>query len=182
EWRAHNGETVTLFELGSDGEGVVVAEPTPAFQPTPLCRSVRVQPIPDIGALAALLAPARSALECARVASGWAPARRRLDGVSPCRRLTDWHATSCATSVRRPHLRSESWWSALAPRHCSTQRAASISTCCREWASPMSAMPIPRSWRLLRRRRRAICTWWCTAGWCRRRKWGWAVGCRAWAL
>lgn len=73
EWRAHNGEAVTLFEVGGDGEGVVVAEPTPAFQPTPLCRSVRVQPMTNIDAFAALLAPARSALECAGVA---APAPR----------------------------------------------------------------------------------------------------------
>ena len=38
-------------------EGTVLLEPTPAFQPTPGLRTVRVHPVPDLGDLPEILAP-----------------------------------------------------------------------------------------------------------------------------
>jgi hypothetical protein len=69
EWRGIAGEPVALHEIGEPGHGTVVVEPTPAFRPTPLCRSLRVQPVADAGALETLLIPARIGLEGAGLAA-----------------------------------------------------------------------------------------------------------------
>jgi hypothetical protein len=81
EWRGIGGEAVALHEIGEAGHGTVVVEPRPAFRPTPLCRSLRVQPVADAGALPALLAPARAALEGAGLAAApprWATLAAQL--------------------------------------------------------------------------------------------------------
>jgi hypothetical protein len=76
QWRSYAGEGVELFAVGADGEGVVVVEPEAVFNPTPLCRSLRVQPVADIDALSALLVAVRSVLEGAGVSA--APERQPL--------------------------------------------------------------------------------------------------------
>jgi hypothetical protein len=73
EWRGFGGERGTVFASERDEDGTVVVEPEPAFRPTPLNRSLRVQPVADAAALATVLAPARAALEAAGIAA--APAR-----------------------------------------------------------------------------------------------------------
>jgi hypothetical protein len=82
EWRTFGGERAAVFALAADGAGTVVVEPTPLFRPTPLCRSLRVLAIADLGALGELLAPVRAWLECAGLAAPperWPLLARRLE-------------------------------------------------------------------------------------------------------
>ena len=81
EWRCIGGDRVERFDVGEPGEGTVVVEADAVFRPTPLCRSLRVQPIANIDALAGLLAPVRSWLEGAGLAAAperWAELSDRL--------------------------------------------------------------------------------------------------------
>jgi len=100
EWRRLAGERVDCFDVGAPGDGTVVAEAAAGFHPTPLCRSLRVQPIANLGALAALLTPVRSWLEGAGVAA--APARWREFSV----RLEDAgvHRVCALGEMQRPPL------------------------------------------------------------------------------
>jgi hypothetical protein len=92
EWRGLGGGGVALFALDGEGDGTVVVEPVPVFQPTPLCRSLRVMPVAGMERLAALLAPVRSLLEgaglCAPPERGAAIAARLAElGVHRVGRL-----------------------------------------------------------------------------------------------
>jgi Acyl-CoA reductase (LuxC) len=73
EWRRFGGERAAVFASERDEYGTVVIEPKASFRPTPLNRSLRVQPVADADALASVLAPARAALESAGIAA--APGR-----------------------------------------------------------------------------------------------------------
>ncbi len=69
EWQGFAGQGTVLFALDGENEGTVVIEPDPIFAPSPLGRSLRVLPVDDLTALAALLAPVRGLLEGAGIAA-----------------------------------------------------------------------------------------------------------------
>lgn len=68
EWNGYGGSAGALYDIGEPGHGTVVVEPRPDFRPTPLCRSVRVQPVADACQLEAVLTPVRGVLEGAGIA------------------------------------------------------------------------------------------------------------------
>jgi hypothetical protein len=68
-WRQFDGRGGAVFDVDGDGAGTVVVEPDPCFRPTPLCRSLRVIPVPTLDALGDMLEPVRGILEGAAVAA-----------------------------------------------------------------------------------------------------------------
>lgn len=100
EWRGLGGERTALFALEGEGDGTVVVEPAPVFRPTPLCRSLRVQPVADLSVLSGALAPVRAVLEGAGLA---APPRRRPE-------MAEWlaargvHRVCALGAMQRPPL------------------------------------------------------------------------------
>jgi len=75
EWRQIGGAATTVFAAKASTGWTVVVEPEAEFRPTPLCRSLRVLPVPSIDELPGCLAPASPLLEAAGLA---APEHRRV--------------------------------------------------------------------------------------------------------
>jgi hypothetical protein len=67
EWENINGRRRHLFQPETL-EWSIVVEAEPIFQPTPLCRSLRILPLRDVGKIADALLPVRSFLQAAGVA------------------------------------------------------------------------------------------------------------------
>lgn len=63
EWATFDGERATVLAASDEAAGTVIVEPRARFVPSPLGRTLRVMPIADLDALAALLAPVRGVLE-----------------------------------------------------------------------------------------------------------------------
>jgi hypothetical protein len=68
EWESIGGRRRDLFFPEATLDWSIVVEAEPIFRPTPLCRSLRVLPLPDIGEITAALQPVRSFLQAAGVA------------------------------------------------------------------------------------------------------------------
>ena len=100
EWRRFGGGRAAVFASERDEDGTVVVEPDASFRPTPLNRSVRVQPVADVDALASVLAPARTALEGAGIAA--APAR--WTGLAERMTASGVHRISALGEMQRPPL------------------------------------------------------------------------------
>jgi hypothetical protein len=100
EWRGLGGAGVRLFALEGDGDGTVVVESAPIFQPTPLCRSLRVVPVADMVELASVLAPVRALLEGAGLA---APPERWTDLAARLAEL-GVHRVGKIGAMQRPPL------------------------------------------------------------------------------
>jgi hypothetical protein len=109
EWRRIGRMRVECFDVGAPGEGTVVVEADAVFRPTPLCRSIRVQPIANVDALAALLPAVRSWLEGAGLAAAperWAEFSDRLEKAGV-------HRVCALGEMQRPPL---SWRQGGRPR------------------------------------------------------------------
>jgi len=100
EWRGFGGERTRLFALDGEGDGTVVVEPVPVFEPTPLCRSLRVVPLADLHRLPAVLAPARALLEGA----GLAAPPERWPGLAAALAASGVHRVSPLGAMQRPPL------------------------------------------------------------------------------
>lgn len=100
EWRGLGGEPVTLFAAADDAAGTVVVESDAALRPSPLCRTLRVQPLADAGALSALLAPARAQLEGA----GLAAPPHRWAGIADGLGAAGVHRVCEIGAMQRPPL------------------------------------------------------------------------------
>lgn len=101
EWSGLAGGRPALFALDGDADGTVVVEAEPVFRPTPLCRSLRVVPVADPGAIAALLAPVRPRLECA----GLAAPRQRWLGLQEALAARGVHRVCALGEMQQPPLR-----------------------------------------------------------------------------
>lgn len=100
EWRGLGGEPVDLFAAADEASGTVVVESDAALRPSPLCRTLRVQPLPGAGALSALLAPARAQLEGA----GLAAAPQRWAEIADCLAAAGVHRVCEIGVMQRPPL------------------------------------------------------------------------------
>jgi hypothetical protein len=100
EWSGLGGERAVLFALEDEAHGTVVIEPQAVFRPTPLCRSLRVQPIDDISALGKALAPVRRVLEGA----GLAAAAERWPALAEFLAACGVHRVCGLGDMQRPPL------------------------------------------------------------------------------
>ena len=70
EWRRFGGKGGAVFRSAEGwAHGTIVVDPEPVFRPTALCRSLRILPLRSSADLPALLAPVRSVVEGAGIAT-----------------------------------------------------------------------------------------------------------------
>jgi hypothetical protein len=69
EWESIGGQRRDLLVPDRGLDWSIVVEAEPVFRPTPLCRSLRVLPLADIGEITAALRPVRSFLQAVGIAS-----------------------------------------------------------------------------------------------------------------
>ena len=100
EWSGLGGTSATLFALGAEADGTVVAEPVPQFRSTPLGRSLRVMPLRRLAELGPLLSPVRSLLE----AAGLAASPARWSTIAAALAAAGVHRVCALGEMQRPPL------------------------------------------------------------------------------
>ncbi len=109
EWRRIAGEPVALLAGEGLTDWTIAVDAHAVFRPTPLCRSVRLIPLPALADLAPVLAPVRGVLEAAGV--GASPAR--LAALAELLSEAGVHRVCALGRMQRPPL---SWRQGGRPR------------------------------------------------------------------
>jgi Acyl-CoA reductase (LuxC) len=99
-WRGNSSAPVALFTAAGLTAGTVVAEPAAKFLPTPLCRSLRVQPLADLAELTTVLRAHRPVLE----AAGLAVLPERRPAIEAMLTAAGLHHVCALGEMQRPSL------------------------------------------------------------------------------